>query len=139
MLLTVNTLLLVAINVLLNLVVTTTHVVRLPVGIPAVLFGLFWLLTTITCLVGERRLVWGDLGFIGEQHFPWEDFKTEGKTSETRSKFEIAEEEHVKALIVAVAKRTNKFRLAMGLTYFNVALLSLTFITAFWQVKHPHG
>jgi hypothetical protein len=65
-------------------------------------------------LVGERRLVWGDLGLIGAKSFSW-------RTCSDQS-LVFAEDEHVRALIVAVAKRTNKFRVAMLLTHINIGL-----------------
>lgn len=127
-LLALNTLLLVAFNVLLNFLLNR-RLVTGTIETLGVLFGVFWLVTTIICLIGERRLVWGDLGLVGGSRLTWNDFKEPAQ-------FVSAEEGHVKALIIAVAKRTNKLRVAIGLTYVNVALLALTFIAALARVPH---
>lgn len=137
MLLNFNSLLLIAVNVLYgglyNLVPkpfpTNSHIFNLSghlliwaLAILSVLFGGIWLLITILCLVGERRLVWGDLGLIrrGQLRPAIKEFKDANLLAE-------AEEEHVRALVIAVVKRTNKFRLAGVLSIINVALLVLTF------------
>jgi len=127
-LLTVDTLLLVAFNVLLNFLLNKQLVIA-SVGWIAICFGLCWLITMIICLIGERRLVWGDLGLVGEQHLRWDELK------ET-DKLKNAEAGHVTALIVAVAKRTNKFRVALLLTYFNVGFLAAEFIDVLLTVPH---
>jgi hypothetical protein len=138
-LLAINTLLLIAANNLLNFAASanTSHVIGVPLGWSVVLFGIFWIITTITCLVGERRLVWGDLGRIGARRFTWQQLKPVTASSDPNNLI-AAVEEHVKTLIVAVAKRTNKFRVAMGLTYINVVFLFATAITALQQVWKPH-
>jgi hypothetical protein len=140
MLLNFNSLLLIAINVLFGglynlvpkpfpadahiLVVSgvSAYFLIWALAILSVVFGAFWLLITILCLSGERRLVWGDLGLIGrgKDRPPLAEFK------DTR-KLARAEEEHVQALVISVVKRTNKSRVANYLTIINVGVLALTF------------
>jgi len=129
MLLNFNTLLLVAFNVVLNYLLNV-HLVDYFFKWCGAMFGACWLLTIATCLVGERRLVWGDLGIIDKRHVKWEDF------AENPNLVNDAEKQHVRSLIVAVVKRTNKFRLAMLLTYGNVILMASAFIMAFWKISH---
>jgi hypothetical protein len=107
--LTFNSLLLLAMNILLgvlfNLVSTRPDVAskigeyRSFIAFVACegLFGFSWMAVTIGCLVSLRRLVWGDLR----------------KTSE---------HEHVKQLIIAVARRTNAFRISVFATVLNICL-----------------
>jgi hypothetical protein len=77
------------------------------------LFGTLWLCVTIGCLFSVRRLVWGDLR----------------KTSE---------HEHVKQLIIAVAKRTNAFRISVFVTVLNICFAVGGFIAVAalrWQLR----
>jgi hypothetical protein len=127
-LLTVNTLFLVAFNVLLNYILTQKLLTKLLATV-AVSFGACWLITSFICLMGERRLVWGDLGLKDREQMTWEKLRLPEALKD-------AEQRHVEALIVAVAKRTNKFRVGMLLTYFNVAFLAGEFIATIWRVMH---
>jgi hypothetical protein len=128
-LLNFNTLLLVAFNVVLNYLLNV-HLVDQVFKWCGAMFGVFWLLTIATCLVGERRLVWGDLGTIDKDRYDGKDFE------ENPNLINVAGEQHIKSLIVAVVKRTNKFRVAVALTYANVTLMASAFIVAFWEISH---
>ena len=160
-LLTFNSLLLIALNVLITILLrllygsdAAQHTVSRSfqpcvsiLVILSVVFGFFWICTTLLCLLGERRLVWGDLGLV----FPKPTYPVEGRLqledvsgaincvhfdpaknglTTDDAKIKKAEEEHVVALIIAVAKRTNKFRLAIGFTIFNVVLLAAAVVVA---------
>ena len=137
MLLNFNSLLLIAVNILFgglyNLVPkplsTNAHILSLSgrdliwtLAFLSVLFGAIWLLTTILCLLGERRLVWGNLGLVerGQRQVKLGSLKDASLLK--------AEEEHVQALVIAVVKRTNKFRVSSFLTIMNVGVLTLVFI-----------
>lgn len=137
-LLTFNSLLLVAINllvdILLNLMKDHKGSISCVVSL-SIAFGLFWFLTTILCLYGERRLVWGDLGLISNQGAR---LRSKLLSMVTAEDVRNAEDRHVKALIIAVAKRTNKFRVAIRLTTLNVLLLAATFIAALWLLKDAY-
>jgi hypothetical protein len=132
MLLTVNTLLLIAVNGLINSPLPPKPLGPNTTRFVAVFWAL-WLVTTAICLIGERRLVWGDLGLIGKRRPEWQGLKklAESRNPEQPNDFKSAVEGHVNALIVAVAKRTNKFRVAVRLTYLNVIFSVLTFVAAF--------
>jgi hypothetical protein len=123
--LTFNSLLLIVMNILLgvlfNLLSTRPDVAKTISGDRSFivfigcegLFGILWLCVTIGCLFSLRRLVWGDLR----------------RTSE---------HEHVKQLIIAVAKRTNSFRISVFVTVLNICLTVGGFIAVAalrWQLR----
>lgn len=131
--LTFNSLLLLAINVLINILlnllksdghfIEVPHIYRTLLVSLTVSFGLSWILTTLLCLWGERRLVWGDLGLLSQGN----RLQLGRLTSE---KIKEAEQKHVEALIMAVVKRSNKFRIVIVLTFVNVLILAGSFLTA---------
>jgi hypothetical protein len=130
-LLTVNTLLLIIVNALLQFDRQSRYA-----RVFAAAFGAAWLVIMILCLLGERRIVWGDLA--KEVADPGDDL---GRINETIAANDCvkAEEGHVQALIVEVARRTNKFRVAIWLTYWTVSLAILVFaavIAAEWRGSH---
>jgi len=130
-LLTVNTLLLIAVNGLINSPLPARPFGPNTTRFVAVFWAL-WLVTTVICLIGERRLVWGDLGLVGKRRPEWQELNklAEVTNPEQPNDFKSAVEGHVNALIVAVAKRTNTFRVAVRLTYLNVIFSVLTFVAA---------
>jgi len=71
---------------------------------------ILWVVNTLLCLSGVRRVTWGDL---------W-------KTDAT----EEAEKAHVDALLIEVVKRTAKFRVAVSLTVGSVLLITVLAILA---------
>jgi hypothetical protein len=68
---------------------------------------ILWVINTLLCLSGVRRVTWGDL---------WKNDATE--------------ETHVEALLIEVVKRTAKFRVAVSLTVGSVLLITVLAILA---------
>jgi len=133
-LLNLNTLMLIGVNVLLGVVF---NVVAKPLSPTATLyllggsvgiFVLFWVGTTVICLVGARRVVWGDL---------WRTFTGE-LDAITQTQLVTAEEEHVSALIVTVARRTNKFRIGNLLLTLNAGVMCLCLALSVVLVVQSH-
>lgn len=74
------------------------------------IFGLIWFATTLICVVGLRRVIWGEM--TGEKPLAGE------------------EDMQVRHLIRAAARRTNKFRIAMRLMIANVLVLGIAFVVS---------
>ncbi len=92
----------------------------------SVAFGLGWFWVLFLCLNALRRLVWGDLGrelpkirldSLRDKH----SWKPEDVAS--------AKDSYVRDLIFALVDRTNKFRVAVLITNFNVTLLLVLFVS----------
>ena len=81
------------------------------------LFAALGLFVIWLCLSGVRRIVWGDLG--------------EGiadPASATADLIQPAHDRHVRDLIVELAKRTNRFRVAMLATLLQFGLLGIVLV-----------
>ena len=129
--------------------------------VECMVFGILWLIIVALCMFGERRLVWGDLGkdlgsakrerLLSQMLTPDEKERAQaaanadarGLTPEQvaeaekratldTTELDNAEREHVRALIVAIVKRTNKFRIATFFTWLNILDLVLALITGLW-------
>ena len=93
------------------------------------LFAICWFIATILGLLGQRRLVWGDLGRIHEvvaqktraRHLQLAEL-------DDQELLQRAEQEHVQALIVAVVKRSNRFRIATVVTIAGVVCLAVAIV-----------
>ena len=81
------------------------------------LFGAFGLEVIWLCLAGVRRIIWGDLG---------KDIAD--PVSATPDAIKGAHEQHLRDLIVELARRTNRFRVAMLFTRFQFFCLCLVLI-----------
>lgn len=90
-------------------------------------FGALGLWVIWLCLTGVRRLVWGDLGRDKPQ-------AAQGDPNAVAD----AEEYYIKDLIVAVAKRTNRFRVAMAITWWNFWILCLILLSGLFLTLAPH-
>jgi len=127
MLFNLNTLVLIALNVMLGTVLNvfvkspypTVVELRWLAGIAAA-FGLIWVLITVICLLAARRIVWGDLGRMTSAEQPMDLSTASPKDVAT------AEQRQVRSMIVTLVARTNKFRVAVGLIW-----LEVTFMVAF--------
>ena len=113
------------------------------------LFGLLWIAIVWLCMLGERRVIWGDLGkhltasqkrnllllmlskhereaAVANGAVPnTEDDKKAATVNDT----DLAEAErtHVISTIITIVKRTNKFRIATYLTWFSIGdLIAIT-------------
>jgi hypothetical protein len=142
MLLNFNSILLVSINVMFSLISNFTrapgeqslarrlfmlHPQTMLIFIGASgFFAACWFVATMLGLLGQRRLVWGDLGRIHEK-----TGARQLKVAELGdgALLERAEQEHVQALIVAVVKRSNKFRIATAVTLAGVIGLAVAIVT----------
>ena len=90
--------------------------------------GIFWLVGTILCLTGIRRIVWGDMGEAvakKDPHHTEPPFVTD------------AEERHVGGLVDEIIERTAKFRLAVGTTIWNIFFLVLLAFAIFMSLLVP--
>jgi hypothetical protein len=93
------------------------------IGLSGVI-GFFSLLNMWNCLKGVRRVVWGDLG-----HWLTAERASNNSTAiALRGDFDRAKQDHAKFLILAIARRTNRFRIAIYMTKFIMFMVSILFI-----------
>jgi hypothetical protein len=93
------------------------------IGLSGVI-GIFSLLNMWNCLKGVRRVVWGDLG-----HWITAERPSNNPTAIVlRGDVDRAKHDHAKFLILAIARRTNRFRIAIYVTKFIMFMVSILFI-----------
>jgi hypothetical protein len=76
------------------------------------------------CLLGVRRLVWGDLSrWVNLRVDPSNEFRVD-----LEGDLDWVRDDHAKALIVAIATRTNRFRIAIYATKSILVLVIVLFV-----------
>lgn len=154
MMLTFNTLFLIAFNVLLNALFSLTpkrtppqilHFVFDRYQLPALLltcltitFAIVWFCITFLCLLAARRIVWGDLGKGLSESTLQSLIDPAGRLTGFNKELDIVETAHVRALIVAIVKRTNKFRIASYLTWVNVFIWIVSLALGFFLLAQHY-
>jgi hypothetical protein len=104
-------------------------------------FMCVWLLSTCLSLFGLREIVWGDLGFGGrmqqrileDKPFPVHSKPLEFLLSNPGA-LSVAEQYYSQDLIIAVAKRSNKFRVAVRLVEVNLGTTLCLAVLCFWII-----
>lgn len=77
----------------------------------------------VFCLKGVRRVVWGDLGYWVNQ----KPVAGNSRKFEVSGPLEHAKEDHAKFLILSIARRTNRFRIATYITKLVMILAIILF------------
>lgn len=103
------------------------------------IIGLLCLMNMWNCLKGIRRVVWGDLG-------RWLQRAEAGTKVEVKGDFERARGDHAKFMLLSIARRTNRFRIAIYLTKAIMVCVFVLYIFtasevggAVWMNGTPHA
>jgi hypothetical protein len=109
------------------------------------LFLLLWFSTTWFSLNGLRDIIWGDLGFGGRPLRTILQHETIAVTSKPlatlmarASALEAAEEDYARDLIIAVAKRSNIYRVTIRFVKVNLGITALFALLCFGLIVTFH-